>query len=71
MTAARKRFLWAHKEVDFASHPVVGLVLQVRDVEKLPQALSLKNLDPFLGVSNIIIIAAHTKNMWIFCLHNL
>ena len=24
-----KRFLWIHKEIDHAQHPVVGLVLQV------------------------------------------
>ena len=30
----QKRFLWTHKEVDLASHPVVGLVLQVNDAEK-------------------------------------
>ena len=34
-----KWFLWAHREVDLAPHPVVGLVLQVEEVEKLPQAL--------------------------------
>ena len=27
-----KRFLWTHKEVDLAPHPVVGLVLQVGGV---------------------------------------
>ena len=25
----QKRFLWTHKEVDLAPHPVVGLVFQV------------------------------------------
>ena len=29
----QKRFLWTHKEVDLASHPVIGLVLQVGDSE--------------------------------------
>ena len=33
------RFLWTHKEVDLASHTVVGLVLQVGDTEKFPQTL--------------------------------
>ena len=31
-----KRFTWTHKEVDLASHLVVGLVLQVGDAEKFP-----------------------------------
>ena len=34
----------------FAPHPVVGLVLQVEDAEKFPQALGLESLDPFLKV---------------------
>ena len=41
-------FLWTHKEVDSAPHPVVGMVLQVRDAEKFPQALGFESLDPFL-----------------------
>ena len=40
------------KEFDLAPHPVVGLVLQVGDAEKFPQALGLESLDPFLRVSN-------------------
>ena len=48
LDSCQKSFLWAHKEVDLASHPVVGLVLQVGDAEKLPQALGLESLDPFL-----------------------
>ena len=47
----RKRFLWTHKGVDLAPHPVVGLVLQVRDAEKFPQALGFEDLDPFLRAS--------------------
>ena len=35
----QKRFLWTHKEVHLAPHSDVGLVLQVEDVEKFPQAL--------------------------------
>ena len=46
-----KRFLWTHKEVDLASHPVVGVVLQVGDAEKFPRALGFKILDPFLRAS--------------------
>ena len=47
----QKRFLWTHKGVDLAPHPVVGLVLQVRDAEKFPQALGFEDLDPFLRAS--------------------
>ena len=43
----QKRFLWTHKEVDLAPHPVVGLVLQAGDAEKLPRALGFKSLDLF------------------------
>ena len=46
----QKRFLWAQKGVDLALHPVVGLVLQVGDAEKFPQALGFEGLDPFLCV---------------------
>ena len=35
------------KEVDLAPHPVVGLVLQKGDTEKIPQALGFESLDPF------------------------
>ena len=49
LTIAKKRFLRTNKEVDLAPHPVVGLVLQVGEAEKLPQALGLESLDPFLG----------------------
>ena len=35
------------KEVDLVPHPVVGLVLQVGDTEKFPQALGFESLDPF------------------------
>ena len=33
------------------SHPVVGLVLQVGDTEKFPQALAFESLDPLFRVS--------------------
>ena len=46
LDSCQKRFLWTHKEVDLAPHPVVGLVLQVGDTEKFPQALGLGSLDP-------------------------
>ena len=47
----QRRLLWSHKGVDLAPHPVVGLVLQVGDVEKFPQALGFEGLDPFIRVS--------------------
>ena len=40
-----------HKGVDLALHPVVGLVLQVGDAEKFPQALGFEGLGPFFRVS--------------------
>ena len=43
----QKTFLWTHDEVDYASHPVVGLVLQVGDTEKFLRALGFESLDPF------------------------
>ena len=46
-----KTFLWTHKKVNLASHPVVGLVLQVGDREKFPHALSFESLEPFFRVS--------------------
>ena len=42
LESCQKRFLWLHKEVDVASHPVFGLVLQVEDVKKFSQALSIE-----------------------------
>ena len=45
--SCQKRFLWTHEEVDLAPHPVVGLVLQVGNVEKFPQAPEFESLDPF------------------------
>ena len=43
----QKRFQWTHKEDNLAPQPVVGLVLQVGDTEKLPRALGFESLDPF------------------------
>ena len=34
------------QEVDLAPHPVVGLVLQVRDAEKFSHAPGFESLDP-------------------------
>ena len=46
LDSCQKRFLRAHKEVDLAPHPVVGLVPQVRHAEKFSQALGLECLNP-------------------------
>ena len=35
LVSCQRRFLWAHKEVDLAPHPIVGLALQIGDAEKL------------------------------------
>ena len=43
----QKRCLRTHKEGDLAPHSFVGLVLQVGDAEKFPQALGFESLDPF------------------------
>ena len=51
LESRQKRFLWTHKGVDLTPHPVVGLVLQVGDAQKFPQALGFKSLDPFFRVS--------------------
>ena len=51
LDSCQKKFLWTHKEVDLAPQPVVGLVLQVGDAEKFPQALGYERLDPFYRVS--------------------
>ena len=45
--SCQKRFLWTHKEVDLAPHPVIGFVLQVGGVEKFPQAFGFEGPDPF------------------------
>ena len=39
----------AYKAATIALHPVVGLVLQVRDAEKFPQALGFEGLIFFSG----------------------
>ena len=39
LDSCQKRFLRTNKEVDLASHPVIGLVLQVGDMERFLRAL--------------------------------
>ena len=50
LDSCQKRFLRTHKEVDLALHPVIGLVLQVGNAEKFPQALVFESLDSFFGI---------------------
>ena len=45
LDSCQRRSLWTHKVADFAQHPVVGLVLQVGDAEKFPQALGFESLE--------------------------
>ena len=47
LDSCRKGFLWTHTEVYRVPHPVVGLVLQVGDAEKFPDAFSFESLDQF------------------------
>ena len=51
LDSCQKRFLWTHKKVNLAPHPVVCLVLHVGDAEKFSQALGFKGLCPFFRVS--------------------
>ena len=46
----QKRFLWTHKQVDLAPHPVVYPVLLVGDTE-FPHAPGFQSLDPIFRVS--------------------
>ena len=48
-----EEFLWTNEEVDPTLQPVFGLVLQVGDAEKFPQALSFKSLDLLFKVSKL------------------
>ena len=45
LDSCQKMFLWTHKEVDLALHPVLGLVLQIGDAEKFPKALGSVSCD--------------------------
>ena len=49
LDSRQKRFLWTRKEVHQDPHSVVGLVLQVGDTEKFPQALGFEGLDLFFS----------------------
>ena len=50
LDSCQKRFLWIHKRVDLARHPIVSLVLQIGEMEKFPQALGFKGPEYFLRV---------------------
>ena len=54
LDTCQKRFLWTHKEVALAPHPVVGLVHQVGDEEKFLHALGFEILDPSFSESSIL-----------------
>ena len=54
-SATSSRLLGAHKEGAVAPHPVTGLVLQVRDAEKIPQALGFESLDPFVSQQDTVL----------------
>ena len=56
-------FLWTHKEVDLTPHRVVGLVLQVGDMEKFPHALGLGSLDPFLASASRVHVSQSQRRM--------
>ena len=51
LDSCQKGFLWTHKGVDLALHPVTGLVIQGGDAEKFPHALGFESLDAFFPVS--------------------
>ena len=51
LDSCQKKFLRTHKEVDLAPCPVIGLVLQVGDTEKFPQAFGFEGPDSFVRVS--------------------
>ena len=59
-----KRFLWTHKEVDLASHPVVGVVLQVGDAEKVAMALGVESLDHFFQSQQVGSMFHNRRGGW-------
>ena len=50
--SCKKRFLWAHEEVDLVPHQAFGLSFQVGDVKMFPQALGFESQGSILRVSN-------------------
>ena len=51
LDSCQERFLWVHKKDDLSPHPVIGLISQVRDAEKFPQAFGLENQDLLLTIN--------------------
>ena len=51
LDSCQEKFLWTHKEVDLAPHPVVGLMFQAGDTERFPRAPGFESLDLFFSVS--------------------
>ena len=47
LDSCQKRFLWTIREVDLVLHTVAGLVLQVGEAEKFPEALGFESRDFF------------------------
>ena len=45
LDSCQKRFLWTHKEVALAPHPIVGFVRQVEDAEKFTKAFGFESLE--------------------------
>ena len=54
------RFLWTNKEIDFAPHPVVGLVLQVGKCGDVSSCTWFRNPDSFFSESASRIPVSHT-----------
>ena len=59
LDSRQKRLLWAHKKVDCAPHPVVGIVLQVGNAEKFPHALGFESLDLFSESASRVRVSRH------------
>ena len=51
LDSCQKRFLWTHKGVDLAPHPVVKSCAPSRRCGEFPQAFSFEGLDPCLRIS--------------------
>ena len=51
--SCQKRFLWTNKKADLASHPVVGLELQVRDVVSQLVSWRFKSSKPQRTISGL------------------
>ena len=53
LDSCQKRFLWTHKEVDLALHPVIGPLLQVKGAKKFPQSLGFHVSEPLTKDLNL------------------